>query len=108
MPPIGIKKTAEGILFTTGVLKSLGWLLIVSASAVTYMVRTGDHILSAVPRREFTDTTAALRRDMTKIATDAKEAGERSTSIGCYIARYPAGLCDNVPRAAQPGRARVP
>ena len=86
-------------MFTVGVLKAFGWLVFVSIAAVTYTVRTSDRIRTAVPAREFQDTTLALRRDIRAIAIEAKEAAVRTTSISCYIAKYPAGLCDDVPLA---------
>jgi hypothetical protein len=98
--PVGVKKTAEGFVFTVGVLKGLGWLAVVAVAAVSYAVRTNDRIRTAVPERAFHDTTAALRRDLKAIAFETKQASDRATSIGCYIARYPAGLCDDVTRAS--------
>src|SRR5690349_14461265 len=98
----GMKKTADGVVFTVGVLKAFGWLLVASVAAIGYALRTSDLIFSALPVRQFYDTTAALRRDISIVAREAKEAGDRSTAVSCYIAKYPAGLCENVPR--QPRR----
>ena len=104
--PSGVKRTADGVVFTVGVLKAFAWLAVASIAAIGYAIRTSDLILGAVPMRAFSDTTAALRRDITIIAREAREAGDRSTAVSCYIARYPAGLCENVPRAIQPRTSR--
>lgn len=94
----GFKQTAEGIELSYRTAMAIGGFLVFLITMVTLGVRKNDLIAGAVQRPEFTDTTAAIRRDLTVVGNDAKVAAERAQSVSCYMAKYPAGLCDNVTR----------
>lgn len=102
----GIRRTADGLEFTHRTVRALLGLVAVLALGATMLVRKNDKIDGSVQRQEFRDTTRAIRSDLSTIATkadvanvNAAKAAQQAVSIGCYIAKYPVALCDNVPRA---------
>lgn len=102
----GFRRTAEGIELTTRTATGLIALAALIVGATVFVTRKLDAASGAVPRAEFHDTTRALRNDLTAATTDARDAAQQSTAVSCYIAKYPVGLCDKVPRATQAGTPR--
>jgi hypothetical protein len=103
MTSAAVKRLAESATITRLALAAL--LAAVLFGMAT--VRKSDQITNAVPRREFLDTTHAIREDVSTAASRAEAAARQATSVSCYIAKYPAGLCDEfLPRPAQAGSTR--
>lgn len=98
----GVRKTAEGIELTGRALGGMMALIALTSGFIAFIARTSH----PVQQREFVDTVRAIRGDIQSIAVDAKSASQKSQAVSCYLARYPAGLCDDVPRAMQAGAAR--
>ena len=119
----GFKKTAEGIIFSYSTVKSLVGLLALVAAVGVFVLRQQDKIEGAMQRgefrtvraeiiTEFRDTTRAIREDIRAVGAaaeaanraaetanrTAESAAKKSNAISCYTAKYPAGLCDDVPR----------
>lgn len=97
----GIRRTAEGIELTHRTVQATVGLLALVVISVAFGLRKNEKIDGAVQKKEFADTTSALRRDMATIALSAERAalsaeaaGKQSNKVLCYLAKYPLGLCD--------------
>ena len=86
---------------TTRTVVGLWTLAALIVVATVVVVRKVDAADGAVQRSEFHDTTRALRADLTNAATEAKNAAEGARAVSCYIAKYPAGLCEGVTQAGR-------
>lgn len=98
----GFRKTAEGIELTGRAIGGLVMLIVLTSGFIAFIARTAH----PVQQREFQDTVKAIRNDLLSTAGDAKTAAQNAQAVSCWLARYPAGLCDNVPRAMQAGEPR--
>lgn len=98
----GVRKTVEGIEFTGRALGGMVVLIALTSGFIAFIARTSHPVQQA----EFRDTVKSIRTDIQSIAVDAKSASQKSQAVSCYLARYPAGLCDDVPRAMQAGAPR--
>jgi hypothetical protein len=101
-----IRKTAEGIELTHKTVRGLVGLLALLVAAVAFTLRTSDRVTGAVQRPEFIDTTKAIRRSVHDVTTSLEKTAKQSFSVQCYLAKYPVGLCDDVPRTLQAGQQR--
>lgn len=99
----GIRRTADGIILSGNVVNAIvgifGVLAILSTFGLSVW-KKAERVEHAVQDREFYDTTRAIRSDLATALRDARAAIDRSTSISCFNAGYPAGLCDDVQRPA--------
>lgn len=94
------------ILDSTALVRIALGALTAAALLGAAAIRKADQVTNAVPRPEFLDTAKAIRQDVSTAAVRAEAAARQATSVSCYIAKYPAGLCDDfIPRPAQAGSA---
>lgn len=100
----GFRRTAEGIEVTHRTVRALVGLAVLVAGAVAFGLRTTDKVHGAVQQAEFRDTTRAIRSDLQSLGDELQRTSRATLALQCRQADYPAGFCDDVPRARAAGR----